>query len=119
MLPRTTNSSGFTENAKRSDTVSPVKANAVTSKSSPRRDSKLEIAVWPAHARAMRRGGLMARALRASPEYDNAGAGVPVLCPVCGSTARRIPRKLLDRVVNVLWVVKRFHCANAMCGWEG
>jgi len=57
----------------------------------------------------------------ASPnaEYENAGAGVPVLCPVCGSSVRRVPRRLLDRVVNLLWEVKRFRCANAMCGWEG
>jgi hypothetical protein len=54
-----------------------------------------------------------------NPEYDNAGAGVPVLCPVCGSVARRVPRRLLDRVVNILWEFKRFRCANAMCGWEG
>jgi hypothetical protein len=56
---------------------------------------------------------------RPSPEYDNAGAGVPVLCPRCGTVARRISRRALDRVVNVLWDVKRFRCANAMCGWEG
>jgi hypothetical protein len=59
------------------------------------------------------------RGSRPSPEYGNAGNGEPVLCPLCGSTARRIPRTTLDRVVNVLWDVKRFRCANAMCGWEG
>ena len=51
------------------------------------------------------------------PEFDDAGA--PVLCPLCGTTSRRIPRRALDRVVNVLWHVKRFRCANATCGWEG
>ena len=56
---------------------------------------------------------------RSSPEYDNAGVGVSVQCPLCGSTARRIPRRALDRVMNALWEVRRFRCANAMCGWEG
>jgi hypothetical protein len=57
---------------------------------------------------------------RSRPEDDkNVGLGVSVLCPRCGSTTRRIPRQLLDRVVNVLWDVKRFRCTNATCGWEG
>jgi hypothetical protein len=50
---------------------------------------------------------------------DNVGLGVTVLCPRCGSTTRRIPRQPLDRVINMLWDVKRFRCTNAMCGWEG
>ena len=61
----------------------------------------------------------MAGESRPSPEYDYAGVGEPVRCPLCGSNARRIPRRALDRVVNVLWDVRRFRCANAMCGWEG
>lgn len=52
-------------------------------------------------------------------EYGDGGTGEPVLCPRCGSTARRIPRRPFDRVVNVLWDVKRFRCANELCGWEG
>jgi|KBSMisStaDraftv2_1062788.scaffolds.fasta_scaffold15923_9 hypothetical protein len=63
---------------------------------------------------SMTRGGWRSRA-----EDDNVAIGVPVLCPRCGSTTRRIPRKPLDRVINVLWDVKRFRCANALCGWEG
>jgi len=39
---------------------------------------------------------------RSRREYHNAGTGDPVLCPHCGTTARRIPRRPLDRVVNVL-----------------
>ena len=37
---------------------------------------------------------------RSSPECDNAGVGVSVQCPLCGSTARRISRRALDRVMN-------------------
>jgi len=62
----------------------------------------------------------MARSeLRSRREYQNVGTGEPVMCPHCGNTTRRIPRRPLDRVVNVVWDVKRFRCANPMCGWEG
>jgi len=51
--------------------------------------------------------------------YDNAGIGVSVPCPHCGSATRRIPRTPLDRMVNLLFNVKRFRCTNATCRWEG
>ena len=69
---------------------------------------------------AMRWDGSMARSeLRSRREYQNVGTGEAVMCPHCGNTTRRIPRRPLDRVVNVLWDVKRFRCANPTCGWEG
>ena len=40
---------------------------------------------------------------RSRREYNNPATGEPVLCPHCGTTTRRIPRRPLDRVVNVLW----------------
>ena len=40
---------------------------------------------------------------RSRREYNHDGTGEPVLCPHCGTTTRRIPRRPLDRVVNVLW----------------
>ena len=59
----------------------------------------------------------MARSeLRSRRGYQNVGTGEPVMCPHCGNTTRRIPRRPLDRVVNVLWDVKRFRCANVWVG---
>ena len=56
---------------------------------------------------------------REGREYDNVGISVSVPCPRCGGTTRRIPRTRLDRMVNLLWDVKRFRCTNATCRWEG
>jgi len=54
------------------------------------------------------------RGANALPECDNAGVGVSVQCPLCGSTARCIPRRALDRVMNALWRLGDF-AARMQC----
>jgi hypothetical protein len=40
-------------------------------------------------------------------------------CPVCGHPLRRIHRRFIDRLVCVVYPVRRYQCQRVRCGWEG
>ena len=40
-------------------------------------------------------------------------------CPRCGEGVRRIHRRLIDRVTFFMYPVRRYHCDNPACQWEG
>jgi hypothetical protein len=42
-----------------------------------------------------------------------------VACPKCGGSARRVPRRQLDRVLSLFGRVHRFRCTRETCGWIG
>lgn len=41
------------------------------------------------------------------------------LCPRCSGHLRRIPRRLLDRLVSVFVPLRRYSCVNCTCQWTG
>jgi predicted RNA-binding Zn-ribbon protein involved in translation (DUF1610 family) len=41
------------------------------------------------------------------------------LCPLCGESVQRIHRHLFDRVLSVVYPVRRYRCKRFRCGWEG
>ncbi|MCS6842700.1 MAG: hypothetical protein NZ528_00010 [Caldilineales bacterium] len=41
------------------------------------------------------------------------------VCPRCGSPAKRIHRRPLDRLVNAVIPVHRYICSSADCRWRG
>ena len=40
-------------------------------------------------------------------------------CPDCGRELHRIPRNALDRVINLVYRVRRYECCEITCRWEG
>ena len=41
------------------------------------------------------------------------------LCPLCGESVQRIHRHLFDRVLSVVYPVRRYRCPRFRCGREG
>ena len=41
------------------------------------------------------------------------------ICPRCGGELERVRRRFVDRVISVLWAVRRYRCRNVLCVWEG
>jgi hypothetical protein len=46
-------------------------------------------------------------------------ARVVNLCPQCGGSVSRIPRRGLDRMLGMLVSIRRFRCMGFGCQWEG
>ena len=40
-------------------------------------------------------------------------------CPICNGSTYRIPRRLVDRIVNLFTPVYRYRCRTMNCIWEG
>jgi hypothetical protein len=77
------------------------------------------------------------RNLRGNPAMDSAadmdatfssGGNRPVeaghsshghTCPRCNSAVYRVPRRLVDLLMNLFMPVSRYRCHSAGCAWEG
>lgn len=40
-------------------------------------------------------------------------------CPRCNSSVVRIHRRFVDRLVNMVYPVRRYRCQSFICRWEG
>ena len=40
-------------------------------------------------------------------------------CPLCGEALQRIHRHPLDRLLSIIYPVRRYRCKRFRCGWEG
>jgi len=40
-------------------------------------------------------------------------------CPRCNSGVVRIPRRFIDRLINIVYPVYRYRCQSFLCSWEG
>ncbi|GIX28408.1 MAG: hypothetical protein KatS3mg123_2289 [Burkholderiales bacterium] len=40
-------------------------------------------------------------------------------CPYCGGPLERIRRRPVDRLLSLLYPVRRYRCFNPACRWEG
>jgi predicted RNA-binding Zn-ribbon protein involved in translation (DUF1610 family) len=42
------------------------------------------------------------------------------LCPQCGDTVLRVPRRVVDRLYSLLFhPIHRYQCTSLECGWQG
>ena len=41
------------------------------------------------------------------------------VCPECGSSLNRVPRRFIDRLISLVYPVHRYHCRSFDCNWEG
>jgi hypothetical protein len=41
------------------------------------------------------------------------------VCPDCHSSLNRVPRRFIDRLVSLVYPVRRYHCRSFDCDWEG
>jgi hypothetical protein len=62
------------------------------------------------------------------PQRNAIGTSVPIVpraisagrvCPQCGSSVNRVPRRFIDRLLSLLYPVHRYHCRGFPCNWEG
>jgi hypothetical protein len=54
----------------------------------------------------------------AAPISPHARAAGP-LCPECRASLNRVPRRFIDRLINIVYPVHRYHCRSFLCGWQG
>ena len=54
----------------------------------------------------------------AAPLSPHAGTAGPI-CPECSAILNRVPRRFIDRVINIVYPVHRYHCRSFLCGWQG
>jgi predicted RNA-binding Zn-ribbon protein involved in translation (DUF1610 family) len=40
-------------------------------------------------------------------------------CPLCGESLQRIHRHPFDRLLSLVYPVRRYRCKRFRCGWEG
>jgi hypothetical protein len=40
-------------------------------------------------------------------------------CPLCKSSVVRVRRRFVDRLVNLLFPIRRYRCQSFLCRWEG
>lgn len=40
-------------------------------------------------------------------------------CPECDDQVFRVPRRLIDRLINLFTPVQRYKCMSPHCNWEG
>lgn len=62
--------------------------------------------------------------LAQSKDVDGYHAGMghgvrAYVCPRCGGSVYRIPRRFADRLVSIFMKVHRYACSSMGCGWEG
>lgn len=48
----------------------------------------------------------------------SAPALTPLVCPLCQTAVRRIPRRPTDRLLSLFRPAWRFRCVAPCCGWE-
>ena len=41
------------------------------------------------------------------------------VCPLCGEHLQRIHRHPFDRLLSLVYPVRRYRCKRFRCGWEG
>ena len=54
----------------------------------------------------------------AAPISPHARTARPV-CPECKASLNSVPRRFIDRVINIVYPVHRYHCRSFLCGWQG
>ena len=56
--------------------------------------------------------------LPATGPYVITKSSSPV-CPACGSSLNRVPRRFIDRLISIVYPVHSYHCRAFVCNWEG
>jgi hypothetical protein len=51
--------------------------------------------------------------------YTNPQRSRKHTCPECGGGVCRVPRRLIDRLINLFTPVQRYRCLSMHCAWQG
>ena len=54
----------------------------------------------------------------AAPISPHARTAGPI-CPECRAILNRLPRRLIDRLMSIVYPVHRYRCRSFLCGWQG